>query len=182
MLAPKSLKEDLERIRHKHGLITEQESSGKEVYQKIDIGQSVEDTIEKDIKNEKDKQQTYEISGYYLVLHGTEKSQLELKEDVKTAFQQTTDEFISQISTLVKFEPLNLYPDSVEWSGKLVEFGIEFVYKMPELDGIYIKKNIIKPDKDFSNIVDKLKELYKSFRARWGVILQNRGTTNNNEI
>jgi hypothetical protein len=181
MLAPNTLKEDLDRIRSKHGLLTEQESSGKDVYKKIDIGQSVEDTIEKDIKNKKDKQQAYEVSGHKLVLHGKEQIELDLTEDEKKAFQDTITEFNAEVSNLVEFNPLNIYSDSVEWSGKVLGFDIEFIYRIPEQDPLAESK-IIKIDEYYLEMIKKIKQNYEKFKSRWGTILQNRKTTKKNEI
>ena len=37
------------------------------------------------------------------------------------------DDFIDQVSDLVDFNRLNIYDNTVEWSGNLVKFDVEFL-------------------------------------------------------
>ncbi len=54
-------------------------------------------------KVKKDKSKTYRISGGLLSLHGKEKKDVELTTEEKTAFQETMDEFVSEVSDLSDF-------------------------------------------------------------------------------
>jgi hypothetical protein len=181
MLAPKNHISETNQIRSKHGLITEQESSGYEVFQKANIAKSVEDTINKDESNKEDKQTSYRVSGHEIILHGKTESELELTEDEKKAFQDTITEFSTEVSKLVMFNPLNLYPNSVEWSGTITEFDLKFTYKIPEVDGVYLETAMIKTGDDFMDVVKKLKMYYEKFKSKWSTILQNRQTTKADE-
>ena len=95
LLSNTLVKEDTNRIRNSYGMLTEQD-----VTKKYDVAKSVSDTIE-DNENEEAKEernQGYRISGGILVLHGSEKTDLELTTDEKLAFQETMDEFVSEVS------------------------------------------------------------------------------------
>jgi len=136
------------RIKQKHGLILEQDidTSGN-ITKKINVGQSIEDKIDYDVykgeeekePSSRDKKQAYRISGGILVLHGKSQVELELTTDEKIAFQETMDEFVSEVSDLVDFGHLNVFPNNVEWSGKLIDYDIQFSYSIGEESGIYIQ-------------------------------------------
>ena len=91
------------------------------------MAKSVSDTIEDDENEEKkeERKQGYRVSGGILVLHGSDKTDLELTTDEKIAFQETMDEFVSEVSDLVDFNRLNVYPRNVEWSGKIIDFVVK---------------------------------------------------------
>ena len=120
MLSNNNLNEDYERIRSKYGIITEQgvDLTDDNVTKKINITKSVEDTIEDQTDPSKDKKQGYRISGGILVLNGKDKKDVELTIDEKVAFQETMEEFVNEVSDLVDFNSLNVFPQNVEWSGK----------------------------------------------------------------
>jgi len=65
-----------------------------------------------------EKKTTYRISGGLMTINGKDKKELQLTTDDKNAFQESMDEFVGEVSELVDFNTLNLYPNNVEWSGK----------------------------------------------------------------
>lgn len=179
MLSSNNLNEDYNRIRTKYGIITEQgvDLTDDNVTKKINVGQSIEDTIEDQTEPSKDKKQAYRISGGILVLHGKDKKDIELTTDEKVAFQETMEEFISEVSDLTDFNRLNVYPQNVEWSGRLIEFDIEFFFSIGEENGIYINGEMIKTDESFLEMVEKLKSYYEKFKSKWAKILSSRKKT-----
>jgi len=179
MLTNSRLTEDISQIRSQYGIITEQgvDLTDDNVTKKYDVAQSVEDEIENDTESKKDKQQGFRISGGILVLHGKEKTDLDLTVDEKTAFQETMDEFVSEVSDLVDFNKMNVYPNNVEWSGKLIEFDLDFFFSIGEENGIYIKGDMIKTDDEFLEMVEKLKTYYEKFKSKWSKILASRKKT-----
>lgn len=179
MLSSNNLNEDYDRIRTKYGIITEQgvDLTDDNVTKKINVGQSIEDTIEDQTEPSKDKKQAYRISGGILVLHGKDKKDIELTTDEKVAFQETMEEFISEVSDLTDFNRLNVYPQNVEWSGRLIEFDIEFFFSIGEENGIYINGEMIKTDESFLEMVEKLKSYYEKFKSKWAKILSSRKKT-----
>ena len=168
-----------ERIRKIYGVINEQNSymTSGNVTDKINIAKSVEDTIEDDVDPEEDKKQAYRISGGILVLHGKDRSELELTTDEKVAFQETMDEFIEEVSNLVEFNRLNVYRNNVEWSGKIIDFDVDFFFSIGEENGLYINGEMARIDEQFLDLLNKLKAFYDKFKNKWGSILISRKKT-----
>jgi len=131
-----------------------------------------------DIKTSpRDKQQKYRISGGILSLHGKDRNELDITSDEKLAFQETMDEFVEEVSDLVDFNTLNVYPNNVEWSGKLIDEDIDFIFTIGEDSGVYINGQMIKLDADFMTTINKLQQYYQKFKSKWGRVLANRKKT-----
>lgn len=184
MLSNSEVIDETNRIKNQYGILTEQGVSlvgGNNVTKKINVAKSVETDIEDDEEekdpSEKDKKQAYRISGGILVLHGKDKTDLELTTDEKIAFQETMDEFVSEVSDLVDFNKLNVYTNNVEWSGKIIDFDIEFFYSIGEENGIYLNGEMIKTDEKFLDLITKLKAYYEKFKSKWAKILASRKKT-----
>lgn len=182
LMSDNQLIESIE-IKKQYNIISEQEivSTSGNITKKIDVGSAIEDEIETDElkykKSGKDKKQAFRISGGILVLHGKKQSELELTTDEKVAFQETMNEFIAEVSDLVEFNQLNVYHNTVEWSGKLLEFNIDFIYIIGEENGIYIKGDMINADDEFLDFIQKLKSYYEKFKSKWAKVLGNRKLT-----
>jgi hypothetical protein len=141
-------------------------------YETFDDGNSEDEEITK-----KDKVQKYRISGGILAIHGKDKTDLKITTDDKTAFQETMDEFVEQVSDLVDFNTLNVYKNSVEWSGNLIDVGVEFVYMVGEDSGVYLNGDIMKLDDEFLETLNKIKKYYQVFESKWSKILAGRKKT-----
>lgn len=158
---------------------------------RINIAKDIESSIGKDDEYEtfddgssedqestkKDRTQKYRISGGILAIHGKDKSDLKITTDDKAAFQETMDEFVEQVSDLVDFNVLNVYKNSVEWSGKLIDVGVEFVYMVGEESGVYLNGDIMKLDDEFLETLNKIKRYYQVFESKWSKILAGRKKT-----
>jgi len=169
----KNLNEDYNHILGKHGLLTEDVMEKEVEYETTKTDDKEEE--EKIIKT--DKVRTFKISGGIISIHGKDKSDLQLTYDEKTAFQETMDDFRSEVSELVDFNKLNVYEDNVEWSGEIPEMELEFFFSVNETDGLYIKGDMIKVDEDYVETVEKLKSFYQKFKERWSRIIASRKTT-----
>jgi hypothetical protein len=183
LLGDDNLNED---IRKQYGLLIEQgvDLTDDNVTSKINVTKSVEDKIDYDTaedddekESEDDKKQAYRISGGLLVLHGKNQTDLELTTDEKIAFQETMDEFVSDVSDMVDFNKLNVYTNNVEWSGKLIEFDIEFFFSIGEENGVYINGEMLKIDNEFLTLISKLKNYYEKFKSKWAAVLASRKKT-----
>ena len=131
-----------------------------------------------DVKSSpRDKQQKYRISGGILALHGKDRNDLDITSDEKLSFQETMDEFIEEVSDLVDFNTLNVYPNNVEWSGKLIDEDIDFIFTIGEDSGVYINGQMIKLDEEFMTTINKLQQYYQKFKSKWGRVLANRKKT-----
>ena len=158
--------------------------------ERVNIGRSIEDKIKDDTEyetaedpenNEKkspdDKVQKYKIGGGILAIHGKEKEKLQLTTDDKTAFMETMDEFIEDVSDLVDFNELNVYRNNVEWSGNIIDQDMDFIFTIGENNGIYINANAVKVDPEFLDMIGKLQKFYEKFKTRWSKIIAARKIT-----
>jgi hypothetical protein len=153
----------------------------KDIETKIDQDNAEYETAEDNEKTDenpsKDKVQKYRISGGILALHGKQKTDLDITTDDKLAFQETMDEFVQEVSDLVDFNILNVYPNNVEWSGKIIDEDINFTFTIGENSGIYINADMTKVDEDFLELINKLQQYYQKFKSKWGKVLASRKKT-----
>jgi len=124
-----------------------------------------------------EKKTTYRISGGLMTINGKDKKELQLTTDDKNAFQESMDEFVSEVSELVDFNTLNLYPNNVEWSGKIQDLDIEFFFSIGETNGVYINGDMINIDDEFVEFTTKLRTYYEKFKAKWSKVIANRKKT-----
>ena len=183
----KTLREDVKTIKKKYGIFEEEKmkdiDTGSEITKRINVPSSVETDIEFDAepKNQKDKQQAYRISGGVLTMHGKDQKDLQITSLEKQSFQETMDEFVNEVSDMVDFNSLNVYEDSVEWSGKLIEFDMDFMYRIGETNGVYVDSEMVKVDQEFDMMIDKLRTFYEKFKSKWAKIIASRKKTGSNE-
>ena len=180
MLSNPTLNESIDEIRKKYHILSESETdiNDDNISTKINVANSVENEISNDdVKSKNDKTQAYRISGGIIVLHGKQTNDVELTTDEKLAFQETMDEFVNEVSDMVDFNKLNIYPDNVEWSGKIIDYDLDFFFSIGENNGIYINGDMIKADDNFLEQITKLKSFYNKFKSKWSKIIGNRKLT-----
>lgn len=163
----------------------------EDTIKQINIGKDIEDNIEndeyetansgKEEKTPEDKIQKYRISGGILAIHGKNRDELQITTDDKMAFQETMDEFIEEVSDLVDFNQLNLYQNNVEWSGKIVDQDMDFIFTIGENNGIYINGDAVKVDPEFLDMINKLQRYYEKFKSKWSKLVASRKKTMNPE-
>lgn len=188
------IKEQIKKIRDlvnsKNSVVTEHINEIKKTYlveqpikdaPKIDdrynVPSAVEDEIEDTDGKSSEFEQGYRISGGLLVLHGDSTKDTELTTDDKKNFQETMDEFVSEVSDLVNFGQLNVYQNNVDWSGKIVDFDLDFYLTIGESNGIYISGNMVKVDENFLDAINKLQSFYEKFKSKWAKVLAVRKKT-----
>jgi hypothetical protein len=149
----------------------------------INLAKSIEDEINYDKEEndqdtvKKDKSKSYRISGGILTIHGKDRKDLELTTEEKSNFQETMDEFVNEVSDLGEFGVLNIYENQVQWSGKIMDFDIEFFFSIGENNGVYINGDMIKLDEKLTEIVTKLTSFYEKFKAKWAKVIALRKKT-----
>jgi hypothetical protein len=174
------VKEQINQIKKSY-LIEQAIEDTENITTRYNVPTGVEDSIQSDVESKKNKsndaQQSYRISGGILVLHGETKKDTELTTDDKIAFQETMDEFVSEVSDLVNFEQLNMYSQNVDWSGKIVDFDIDFYFTIGENNGMYISGDMVKVDENFLDVIQKLQTYYEKFKSKWAKIIAGRKKT-----
>lgn len=172
-----SLNENYNDILNKYGLLTEQSIESEESVETETEYETADSEGDEEKFVKKDKVRTFKISGGVMSIHGTDKTDLQLTYDEKTAFMETMDEFREGVSELVDFNKLNLYENNVEWSGSIPEMELEFFFSVNENDGLYLKGDMVKVDQDYIEMIEKLKSFYSKFKERWSRIIASRKTT-----
>jgi hypothetical protein len=180
----KSINEDIRNIKKRYGIISEQQKfkdvdTGEEITQRVNVPTSVETEIEFETDKKSDKKQSYRISGGVLTMHGKDQKDLQITTLEKQSFQETMDEFVAEVSDMADFNALNVYQDSIEWSGKLIEFDLDFIYRVGETNGVYVDSEMVKVDDDFDSLIDKLRSYYEKFKSKWAKIIAQRKRTDN---
>jgi hypothetical protein len=159
-------------------MLTEQKGPinlAKSIEDNITDTDSLDDEGEKTIK--KDKSKTFRISGGLLTLHGKDKKELELTSEEKTSYQETMDEFVTDVSDLSDFGVLNVYENEVQWSGKVIDFDLEFFFSIGEENGVYVNGDMIKLDDKLTELVNKLTSFYEKFKTKWAKVIATRKKT-----
>lgn len=155
----------------------------------INLAKSIEDDITDENEYEtyddevdteevkKEKSKTYRISGGLLTIHGKDKKDLELTTEEKVHFQETMDEFVNEVSDLSEFGVLNIYDNDVQWSGKILDFDVEFYLSIGENNGVYINGEMIKLDDKLNEMIQKLTSYYNKFKSKWAKVISMRKKT-----
>jgi hypothetical protein len=156
-------------------LIKEQDSPRD--IEKYNVPKSTEQEIEDNEGLPNDVSQGYRISGGVLVIHGDDRQDVDLTTDDKTAFQETMDEFVNEVSDLANFGQLNVYKNNVDWSGLIVDYDVEFYFTIGESNGIYMSGEMIKIDENYLDMVSKLQSYYEKFKSKWAKVLAGRKKT-----
>ena len=162
-------------IRKQYGLLTEQNVVDTKEIDIEDVKTTEEP--EKDtngIVNKEDKQKAYRIINNIIILHGKTKADLQLTTDEKNALTSSVDEFRNEVAELTDFGDLNVYPENVEWSGKILELDLEFFFSINEPNGLYVKGDMVKVDQDYMGMIGKLRSYYEKFKAKWSKVVASR--------
>jgi hypothetical protein len=181
LLTTNYLNEESNQIRSNYGIITEQEETddvGEKIskqYDTAEVDDEEKDKEEKETKTEKKK--GYKISGGVMFINSKDKSQLQLTSDDKKAFQDSMNEFRTDVSELVEFNKLNMYDNNVEWSGKITELDVEFFFSIGESTGVYINSEMSKVDDEFLETLKKIQTFYEKFKSKWSKVLSDRKKT-----
>ena len=185
LLGGNLLNEEENRIKQSYGIITEQSNPTTDITKKINpLGDSEEEIDYETAKSDEEenvskpeKKKAYRISGGILVLHGTDSTDIQLTTDDKIAFQESMDEFVTEVAEIVDFNKLNVYENNVEWSGKITELDLEFFFSIGETKGVYINGTMIKLDDEFLEFVNKLQTYYEKFKSKWSKVIASKKKT-----
>jgi hypothetical protein len=193
LLGGEKMVQESREIKKRHGLILEQEVSDDEtidtpdnIFNRDEPKKSIERNLEYETAEEgddeesdekADKKKGYRISGGLLYIHGKDQKDLQLTTDDKIAFQESMDEFVNEVAEIVDFNKLNLYPNNVEWSGKITEYDLEFFFSIGETNGVYINGTMMQIDDEFLDVMQKLKTYYEKFKTKWSKVIAVRKKT-----
>jgi hypothetical protein len=172
------IREHVKDIKDKY--LIKEDDSPRDI-ERYNVPKSTENEIEDNEGVPNDVTQGYRISGGVLVIHGDDRKDVELTTEDKTAFQETMDEFVNEVSDLANFGQLNVYKNNVEWSGVVVDYDVEFYYTIGESNGIYISGEMMKLDENLLDMITKLQTYYEKFKSKWAKVLAARKKTTKTE-
>lgn len=95
-----------------------------------------------------------------------------LREEVQTldAQEQKEEEnkFKEIVSKLVKFEPIKVYPENVEWSGHLIREKVDWTFSLDDTTGCYIyTTELIQLRDETLEVLKKLRGYYDVWADEW---------------
>jgi hypothetical protein len=151
-------------------------SRARKLTEQVEVRQSIDDTGSEETKPE-EKREEFTVSGGKIVVHGYSEEDMQLSDEEKQNFQETMDEFVEQVSDLVDYNALHIYPNNIEWSGKLIKFDLEYFYTLGENSGVYLNGQMMKVDGDFVEMIQKLTNYYKVFSSKWAKLVAARKKT-----
>jgi hypothetical protein len=172
------ISEHISEIKGKY--LIKEDIDGPRDLDKYNVPKAVDNEIKDDSEQEKSNEfeQKYRISGGIISIHGDSKQDIELTTDDKKTFQETMDEFVTEVSDLVNFNQLNVYGDNVDWSGQVVDYDVEFYFTIGENNGMYISCDMAKVDENFLDFITKLQTYYEKFKSKWAKVVASRKKTN----
>jgi hypothetical protein len=172
------ISEHISEIKGKY--LIKEDIDGPRDLDRYNVPKAVDNEIKDDSEQEKSNEfeQKYRISGGIISIHGDSKQDIELTTDDKKTFQETMDEFVTEVSDLVNFNQLNVYGDNVDWSGQVVDYDVEFYFTIGENNGIYISCDMAKVDENFLDFITKLQTYYEKFKSKWAKVVASRKKTN----
>ena len=87
--------------------------------------------------------------------------------------QEVRDEelkFVDAVSKRVDFNDLKVYVTgigNVEWSGVILQYGIEWKYSLESSTGVYMSSNLLQLTDDALNVISKLSAYYDIWASEW---------------
>lgn len=135
--------------------------------------------IDKEETNiQSDKNDVSVVNDVDVNINTTNDEDLELDDETKAAISQTIDNFKSQVSQIVSFEPgFTVLDNQIRLDGSLTDFDLGFVLIAGEETGLYLNAEMLKFDKDVLMVLEKLNTFFDSYKTSMENILNKR---NNN--
>jgi len=87
--------------------------------------------------------------------------------------QEVRDEelkFVDAVSKRIDFNDLKVYVTgngNVEWSGVILQYGIEWKYSLESSTGVYMSSNLLQLTDDALNVISKLSAYYAIWASEW---------------
>tara|TARA_R110002020_G_scaffold60176_4_gene163385 strand:+ start:409 stop:795 length:387 start_codon:yes stop_codon:yes gene_type:complete len=78
--------------------------------------------------------------------------------------------FVDAVSKRIDFNDLKVYVTgngNVEWSGVILQYGIEWKYSLESSTGVYMSSNLLQLTDDALNVISKLSAYYAIWASEW---------------
>ena len=78
--------------------------------------------------------------------------------------------FVDSVSKRIDFNDLKIYVTgngNVEWSGVILQYGIEWKYSLESSSGVYMSSNLLQLTDDALSVISKLSAYYDIWASEW---------------
>jgi hypothetical protein len=108
-------------------------------------------------------------------INSSDGNDLVLNDNEKTAISQVVDNFMSQVSQIVEFEPgVTINEKQIRLDGKLTDDDIDFVIIAGDGRGLYINADMLKLEEETIEILDKLIKFEEVFKTAMETLINQR--------
>ena len=105
-----------------------------------------------------------------------------LNEEVENGIYKVPEEevraqeskFVDSVSKRVDFNELKVYVTgngNVEWSGTILQYGLEWKYSLESSTGVYITTNLLQLTDDALSVISKVAAYYDIWASEWSDVL-----------
>jgi hypothetical protein len=115
------------------------------------------------------------INNVEVEVHSEDSADLELQDEEKGKISQLIDDFRTEVSEVVKFGKLQIYPNGAKLDGTITDVGISFTMSTGDDKGVFISQNAMtKLSPDYLTAVNKLNMFGEKFSDTINDLLINR--------
>jgi sporulation protein YlmC with PRC-barrel domain len=108
-------------------------------------------------------------------ISSTDKSDLSLNDEEKSTISQTIDNFMTQVSQIVEFDPgITINEKQIRLDGRLTDEDINFVFIAGDERGLYINADMLKLEQETLQTLDKLIKYNESFKTSMESLINQR--------
>lgn len=122
-----------------------------------------------------------------LMVEESEPLQLLFEEDIQTLDpeeqREEENKFKDIVSKLVKFNPIKVHKENVEWSGHLIREKIDWTFSLDDTVGCYVyTTELIQLRDEVLEVLQKLRGYYDVWADDWGSRLTGGSSEDNTEV
>jgi hypothetical protein len=100
---------------------------------------------------------------------------MKISEEDKTSISGLIDNFKSQVSNLVEFDPgLTITQEQIRLDGTVTDQDIDFVFIAGDENGLYLNADMLKVETDVIEIITKLEKFNETFSTTMNEIIRKR--------
>lgn len=117
------------------------------------------------------------INNVDIKLLSSDKMDMQLTDEQKNSISGTIDNFKSQVSQIVTFEPgMTIKEDQVRLDGNITDLDIKFTIIAGNEAGVYLNAEMLKLDDTVLHVIDRLNKFELSFKQSFEPFIEQRQT------
>lgn len=104
------------------------------------------------------------INNVDIKILSSDEADMKMDDEDKKSISSTIDNFKSQVSNLVEFDPgFTISQEQIRLDGTLTDYDIDFVLIAGEEHGLYINADMLKLEKEVVDVLSKLQIFFNTF-------------------